>query len=523
MVSFSYRTRLLIYSLGMMLFLAGTLLYSYQYVKKLIYTEAEEHISRVAQLSHMRLEDTRHSLQRYTEIVRDDLRLQEYLFVVSKIGSDSKPLQELYKRHFGWLPIDRYLIVDSNNKIIIGHKHHDLYTKLLPLLQTDQSGTFYVEYKNGLEVVAMSAINYRDSSLGTFIVSRDLTQAWLNQHHQDTGIIAFFEQHGIIISSSLAELNGAQIDTEKAQLSFKNDTYHIERLSLKNMPADLPKLWFALSNTELTKRLHQHQQTILTNAGIGIIAILVLGLLLIRNFSKPLTQLMQLTKQIANGHLPLVSKSQAKNEIAALANHFADMVIALKDKQAEIERVHATLEKSAITDILTGLYNRRYLQVVFPKLVAQAQRDNNQIAAILIDLDHFKKINDTHGHVTGDMCLAGFSDELKKFSRANDYLFRIGGEEFLVLSISEDLQGICQFAEKLRQGVEQNPVRYAGKIIPMTISCGITIATPTDSNQENITRILSMADKAMYEAKQNGRNRVCLASGLSDPQRHQQV
>lgn len=523
MVSLSYRTRLLIYSLGMMLFLAGTLLYSYRHIQKLIYSEAEEHIARVAQLSHMRLEDIRLSLQRYTEIVRDDLRLQEYLFVVAKIGSDSKPLEEMYRRHFGWLPIDRYLILDNRHNIVIGDKYQKLYQKVLPLLKDKPSGSHYVKREDGLEVVAMSPITYRNSQLGTYIASRDLTQAWLNQQDQNTGIIAFFEQQGVIISSSLPQLNGIVFETTNDKLLLGQETYHIKQLSLKAAPAGLPNLWFALSNTEMTQRLHEHRQTILINVGIGIIAILILGLLLIRNFSKPLTQLMKLTKEIADGKLPVVNKSAAKNEIAILANHFADMVKALKEKQAEIERVHTTLERSAITDMLTGLYNRRYLQVVFPKLVGQAQRDHNLIAAILIDIDFFKKINDTHGHVTGDMCLAHFSDELKKYSRANDYLFRIGGEEFLVLSITEDLSGICQFAEKLRQAIEQTPVKYNNKTIPLTISCGISISAPTDADQEVITQMLSTADKAMYEAKESGRNQVCLAPGLADIKKIQQV
>ena len=198
------------------------------------------------------------------------------------------------------------------------------------------------------------------------------------------------------------------------------------------------------------------------------------------------------------------------------------MVNALKDKQKEIDHVHSTLEKSAITDILTGLYNRRYLQVIFPKLEAEARRNDSQIAAILIDIDYFKKINDTYGHVTGDMALAHFADELKKYSRANDYLFRIGGEEFLILSITEDINGIYKFAEKLRLAIEQSSLHYMGNDIQLTISCGISLADLSNDNEAVITHMLSLADKAMYEAKKQGRNRVCVTAGLAEPKTPEQ-
>lgn len=510
----SYRGRLIIYSIALMISLSGTLLYSYHYVSSLISSETDNHIERVAQLSNSRLKDMRASVKGYAEIVKDDLRLQEYMFVVTNIGSDIKPLKELYEKHFGWFNVDRHMILSRKAALLVGEDDPAFIKRIQPLLTTSAINTNYIGAADGMEIVAIAPIKYRDSVLGYIVLSKHIGQKWLAAHHDESGVMAFFAKDGEIISSCTGMLNGKKIKPGSNYLEVADDSFQIRQQDIKHRSADIPRLWFAVKNTEINARLNEHRKTTFLIIGFSISAITLFGLLLIRNFTRPLTQLMDLTRSIVDGKLPNVVKTNKPNEVAALSNHFADMVHALKDKQDEIDKVHAALEKSAITDMLTGLYNRRYLQVVFPKLVGQAQRDNNKIAAILIDLDHFKIINDEHGHITGDMCLTHFSDELKKYSRTNDYLFRIGGEEFLILSITEDIAGITHFAEKLRAAIEESPVRYQGLSIGLTISCGISIADSNDPDQTTLTQMLSKADKAMYKAKEKGRNRVCLAPGL---------
>ena len=238
--------------------------------------------------------------------------------------------------------------------------------------------------------------------------------------------------------------------------------------------------------------------------------------MIFRNFNGPLSALMSMTEEIAEGRLPIMYKSQAQNEIDILANKFADMLQALREKQAEIDRVHKQLEQSAITDTLTGLYNRRHLQEIFPKLRAQAQRDWRSLTVILCDLDYFKMINDQYGHLAGDYCLMHFAKILKQYSRSNDFLFRIGGEEFVIVSISKNTSGSITIAEKIRAATEESQIIYKGRKIPLTVSCGLSFADPDDSQETALPRLLSRADKALYEAKNAGRNRVCIFKGF-DP------
>ena len=491
-----------------MLFLSAITLYSYHYVHKLIQSEANEHMSRIAQLSQTRLKDMRASLLGYTEIVRSDLRLQEYMFIVTSIGSDKQPLQEMYERNFGWLPSDRYMIISRQGQTLVGKHDEKFIARIQHLIKQQTTTTTYIETDDGLELVAVSPITYRDSLLGVVAVTRQLGRKWLENHHQDTGVMAFFEKKGIVLSSSANELQNTKFTEDQTRLETETDTYHTYRLELPGVGPDSPQLWFAIQNSKITARLDQHRRTILILVSIGIIAITLFGMLLIRNFSRPLSQLMNMTREIAAGKLQKLEKTNEQNEVAALANQFSDMVQALIEKQEEVEQIHAALEKSAITDMLTGLHNRRYLQAIFPKLIAQAQRDHNHVAAILIDLDKFKQINDTYGHIAGDQCLAHFADELRQQSRANDYTFRIGGEEFLILTIADNAEGTCNFADKLRQAIANSPTTVNGARINLTISCGISFTTAANTDESVLTHLLHRADKALYRAKQNGRDQV---------------
>ena len=194
-----------------------------------------------------------------------------------------------------------------------------------------------------------------------------------------------------------------------------------------------------------------------------------------------------------------------------LVNRFADVLDALRRQQAELRLVHRQLQETAITDSLTHLYNRRYLQEVSPGLFARAQREGRYVTAVLMDLDWFKEINDCHGHLGGDAVLARFSRLLKQNSRASDQLFRVGGEEFLILNLTDDPEESVTLANKLRVLLARSPARYQDASIPITVSAGVSCCSGT-SGDGSLSQLMRMADKALYEAKAGGRNRVVLHS-----------
>jgi diguanylate cyclase (GGDEF)-like protein len=152
---------------------------------------------------------------------------------------------------------------------------------------------------------------------------------------------------------------------------------------------------------------------------------------------------------------------------------------------------------------------------VTPGLFAQVVRDRRYLTAVLLDLDFFKAINDSWGHLGGDAVLVHFARLLKHNSRANDFLFRIGGEEFMLLNVTEDPRQSVGLAKKIRELVQNSPANYQGNTIPITVSAGIS-CVHGESGDISLSTLMRAADKALYEAKSAGRNRVILHSSCLD-------
>ena len=182
----SYRAKLLVYMVMLIVFLSVTLGYSYQYVQQVFLGEADNHLLRLKQLLNGHLNAEREELQRYATIVAQDLRLREYMYVITGIGGDSEPLIKLYEREFGWLPIDRKIILTHDGQVLVGEQHTDLIDAIQKYSDTTGKGIFYFQGKSGLEVVASSTIKYRDNVLGRVAVSRLLSQSWLENNKQIT-------------------------------------------------------------------------------------------------------------------------------------------------------------------------------------------------------------------------------------------------------------------------------------------------------------------------------------------------
>ena len=163
------------------------------------------------------------------------------------------------------------------------------------------------------------------------------------------------------------------------------------------------------------------------------------------------------------------------------------------------------MHQMMLTDELTGLYNRRHLVNVASGALKQAQRDKTPLSLMLLDLDYFKRINDTYGHPIGDEVLRQISKKLRHLSRPADTLARIGGEEFCLLMPNTTTHDALQVADRLRRGIETNQLYGLEEQANPTISIGVT----TDiGGALTFEQLYSYADKALYEAKSLGRNRV---------------
>lgn len=172
-------------------------------------------------------------------------------------------------------------------------------------------------------------------------------------------------------------------------------------------------------------------------------------------------------------------------------------------------RLAADLQKLALTDALTGVMNRRSLEQEFARLSARCTRTGDSLAIMMIDVDHFKSINDRYGHPIGDEVLKRLAIVAQKTIRRDDYVARYGGEEFCILLPSTNEGAAWILADRLRQTYATMMMEFDGKVLHSTISIGVSDST--HAGLEFIT-LLAAADHAMYRAKQEGRNRVVMHS-----------
>jgi diguanylate cyclase (GGDEF)-like protein len=165
-----------------------------------------------------------------------------------------------------------------------------------------------------------------------------------------------------------------------------------------------------------------------------------------------------------------------------------------------------TLEEMATRDFLTGLYNRRYFFATGRALCANADRKHIEVRVAMLDIDHFKRINDTHGHDAGDKVLQVVAKTIEQRFRRSDVVARLGGEEFAVLCSEMELREVARIFDELRRTIEELRIEVEGVRIPVTISIGVSLGPGGE-----LERLLDHADQLLYQAKNTGRNRVISA------------
>jgi len=183
----------------------------------------------------------------------------------------------------------------------------------------------------------------------------------------------------------------------------------------------------------------------------------------------------------------------------------AELELKVQERTLELRNANGELHRLATTDSLTGVWNRRYLEQAVAGEMARAQRYGEPLALVMFDIDHFKAINDRHGHLVGDHVLIEMAQRIRGHLRASDLLARWGGEEFVILLPHSTAPAAARLAEKLRLATMMQPFPTAGTI---TTSFGVAEYQPDDTLDGWFTR----ADNALYAAKEAGRNRVVIAA-----------
>jgi two-component system cell cycle response regulator len=209
-------------------------------------------------------------------------------------------------------------------------------------------------------------------------------------------------------------------------------------------------------------------------------------------------------KAMKSGAQDYLSKNRVTSESLHRAMHHAMETVALLRK---IEEQRAELTRLATLDELTGLYNRRFFMRRLHEEIERATRYGSPLSLLLLDVDHFKRVNDNYGHLVGDAVLASLAEIIRGTFRRTDVAARYGGEEFCALLTQTDLAGAEQVAERLRQGFAARGVELQdGTRLSVTCSAGVA-EFGKDGNDGST--LLKVADARLYRAKGTGRNRVC--------------
>jgi diguanylate cyclase (GGDEF)-like protein len=205
---------------------------------------------------------------------------------------------------------------------------------------------------------------------------------------------------------------------------------------------------------------------------------------------------------------------EANEELGKLNTSYELMVIELRQAKEKAEMLanelhlaNLKLHELAFRDALTGLYNHRFFQEALDRELEKAVLCQRDLSLMILDIDHFKKVNDTYGHPVGDKVLAAISRAAERNVQSADIVARYGGEEFAVILPEADFMGAAAIAEQVRSGIERLEIDAEGIIIKTTVSIGYT-SFRSSARKPDKKAIIGMADKALYIAKQSGRNRV---------------
>ena len=215
---------------------------------------------------------------------------------------------------------------------------------------------------------------------------------------------------------------------------------------------------------------------------------------------KPLSALTNGATKVTAGDLSVQLPIYSNDELGLTTRVFNKMV-------AELQQSHKQLEEMATTDTLTGLANRKQIMNLLIEQFKHFQRYQNAFTIMMLDVDHFKNVNDTHGHLAGDAVLTNIAQTIKSTLREIDCLGRYGGEEFLVILPDTDGQQAIKSAERIRKAVNESITHYEDCSLKVTISIGVAEIQKTDDNEDDL---INRADDALYSAKENGRDRLVL-------------
>jgi diguanylate cyclase (GGDEF)-like protein len=308
-----------------------------------------------------------------------------------------------------------------------------------------------------------------------------------------------------------------QANAKYQLLTIDNDNANKQRyLHLQSVLNNGWKMFFLIEHRQILALVEQQYLTIFISLFVVFILVIALANQFAHTLSRPLAFAL---KELAHGDVKKGYKDipydDAPSEFLTLYNELQQSKerllkqhFILEEKVEQTKELNKALKELAIKDSLTGLYNRRYLENKFSVLQSILSRNNAAMVVAMLDLDHFKKLNDEHGHLIGDNCLKFIGEAMqRKFDRRSDIVARFGGDEFIVVAQHDEQNGMLKKLEELREEIAQHCLPYdAQHFVGVTISIGAVTANA--KFDEDIDDWIRLADEQLYEAKSNGGNQL---------------
>lgn len=381
------------------------------------------------------------------------------------------------------------------------------------------------QYASATLSIAVPVLSYDNLIMGALVAVLDLHT--LQPHLKSAtkspqGDVLLLDPDGRILVSSqpdadkLMQLDESLLRQLRAQpgesLVFRGMT-HREVIGLADMSAELPLTIVAeRDRAEVYGTWIALRDMFLALVGALVMVVAAVAFQLGRSIVGPLQRLIGAADRISGGDLEVRLSATRDDELGHLTLVFNQMADRLRHGHAEImaanqamQQQNQVLETLSITDSLTGLYNRSKLDAILSDQLARFKRTQRAFTLLMMDIDHFKTLNDTYGHITGDEILAAVARILVQSIRSIDYAARYGGDEFIIILVETSSDLALKTAERIRSQVEN--MRYSSheSTIAVTVSIGIVQCQPDDTTP---TAAFARADSALYKAKHAGRNRA---------------
>ncbi|BDU51043.1 diguanylate cyclase [Haliovirga abyssi] len=383
--------------------------------------------------------------------------------------------------------------------------------------------TLFIYKNSNINIIILKKLDsYENKKLIVVLKLSKIFENYLkNNNRMDINLITYIGDNIFVTKNNKTKT----IKKEELKKYFKVENSKFNIKKLKNISFYI---------TESKDIIYKHIFNFIVIFIILLIIIIFLLYLLSNKISKNTTNsIINMIKSVeaydSTNFVPIEIKNNYEDEIKLLTLKFNNMgkdlskyihnleeIVSERTKKLELQKkelkiLNNKLKKNSITDELTGLNNRRYFDDRFIDDFKMSSREGFYLHFSIIDIDHFKNINDTYGHLAGDFCLKKLGKILKEnLSRANDKVFRYGGEEFVFYYFSKEKENFLKILEKLRQNVENEDFIYENEEIQFTISIGGASMIPNLECCNTYNKYMKMADDALYKSKETGRNRVTM-------------